>query len=287
LSIREFITRKKVQPAWVYRAEGVVWRVVSTNAEVFVGEDRNLETKLVSFFCVNQTTGEVLWEGISLDERWWVGIEAIHSDWVFLHGFSKPDMPDHKKIFALDLFTGRTVWSNDEMRFILATEDSVFASKDTVSGRMIVELNLRTGSILRSLENEHEVLNHAKARMEILANDQSDFPAPMGESLAMDQPTIAFVHNHCRSDNVVGPVEVVDKNNFLFFSYHEKSSENGRIKNTLKVVDQNNGELVFAETLDQNLQNTAPDSFFLQGNMLYFVKDRSSLIAVSIEDLKR
>jgi outer membrane protein assembly factor BamB len=267
--------------------EGVVWRVVPTNAGVFVGEDRNLKTKQVSFFCINQTTGEVLWKEISFDERWWIGIEAVCSDRVLLHGFSKPDMPDHKKILALDLFTGRTVWSNDDMRFILAVEDSVFASKDTANGRMIFELNLQTGSILRSLENDHEVLNAAKARMEMLLNDEPEFPMPMNESFAQDEPTFSLVHRHCRSDDTVAPIEIVDRNNLIFCSYHEKSNMDGGLKNVLKIVDRSDGELMFAETLDHNLQNTVPDSFFLQGNMLYFVKDRSSLTALSIDDLKR
>jgi len=253
---------------------------------MFVGEDRSIQKKQVSFFCVNQMTGEVLWKGISFDERWWIGIEAVHSDRVFLHGFAKPDMPDHKKILALDLFTGRVVWSNDDMRFIFATEDSVFASKDTINGRMSFELNLRTGSVLCSLENEHEVLNHAKMHMHILANDEPEFPVPIGESSAIDEPTIALVHKHCGGDDVVGSVEVVDKNNFLLFSYHEKGGMDGRLTRRLKVVDQNSAKLLFAETLDQSLQNTVPDAFFLQGNMLYFVKDRSSLTAVNISNLR-
>jgi outer membrane protein assembly factor BamB len=287
LSLLEFITKRKAKPAWIYRAEGVIWRVVPTNAEVFVGEDRNLETKAVSFFCINQKTGEVLWKGISFDERWWIGIEAVCSDRVLLHGFSKPDMPDHKRILALDLFTGRTVWSNDDMRFVLAGGDSVFASKDTVNGRMIFELDLQTGSVLRSLENDHEVLNAAKARMEILPNDEPEFPTPMGESFAGDEQTLSLVHRNCRSDDVVGPIEIVGRNDLIFFSCHEKGNMDGGLENVLKIVDRSNGDLIFAETLDHNLHNTVPDSFFLQGNMFYFVKDRSFLTALSIEDLKK
>jgi outer membrane protein assembly factor BamB len=285
MPVREF-PKREGRPTWVYKTDGVVWRLVPTDAGMFVGEDRNIQKKQVSFFCINRMTGEALWKGISFDERWWIGIEAVHSDRVFLHGFSKPDMPGHKKILALDLFTGHVVWSNDDMQFIFATEDSVFASKDTINGRMSFELNLRTGSVLRPLENEHEVLNHAKMRMHIPANDEPEFPVPMGESSAMDEPAITLVHRHCGGDDVVGPVEVVDKNDILLLSYHKKSDMDGRLMHRLKVINRNTGELLFAETLDQNLPNTVPDSFFLQGKMLYFVKDRSSLTAVNIDDLK-
>jgi TolB-like protein len=80
---------------------------------------------------------------------------------------------------------------------------------------------------------------------------------------------------------------VVDKDNLLFFGYHEKGNMGGRLRNTLKIIDQNNGDLILAETLNESLQNAVPDSFFLQGNMIYFVKERSSLTAVNIDDLKR
>lgn len=287
VSIRASRKQAKVQPAWVYRADGVVWRAVPTDAGVFVGEDRNPETRQVSFFCVNRTTGEVLWEGISLDEQWWIGIEAVHRDRILLHGYSRPDMPDHQRILALDLFTGRCMWTNDDMRYILAAEDSLFASKDTLSGRTIFELSLRTGSVLRSLEDDPEALRMARSHMQAQGREEPEFPLRLGGYYGIDESAVVVVHKHCQSDDLVGLPEVIDRDNLVFFSYYEKGDTDGRLRNVLKVVDQNVGELVFAETLGQHLLNTVPDSFFLQGNMLYFVKDRSSLTAVNIDDLKR
>jgi hypothetical protein len=44
---------------------------------------------------------------------------------------------------------------------------------------------------------------------------------------------------------------------------------------------------VLAETLEQNLRGVVPDSFFVQDNMLYFVKNRSWLTAVDLRTLGR
>jgi hypothetical protein len=51
------------------------------------------------------------------------------------------------------------------------------------------------------------------------------------------------------------------------------------------VIDLRDGDLVFTETLNDNLRGIAPDSFFVQGEMIYFVKDRSSLTCLSISSL--
>lgn len=253
---------------------------------MFVGEERDLDKKLVSFFCVNQTTGKVHWQNISFDEPWWIGIEAVHRDMVFLHGFAKPDMPDHKRIIALDLRTGHVAWQNDYLRFVLAVEDSVFASKDTANGRIVLELDRQTGSPLRSLENVPGVFSSAKSDVRASMNEDIEFPHSLGASHGSDEPVMTLVYEHCTSEDIVGPFEVIEKNGFLFFSCHEKCNSGGQLKNTLKVVDPLGGQLVFTETLDKNLRGVISDSFFVGRGMLYFVKDRSALTGVNIADLK-
>jgi len=291
VKILEIVKRRTAEQAWVYRAKGVVWRVVPTSSGVLVGEDRKLDTKRTTFFCLNKTTGEVLWDGISFDEHWWIGIEAAHKDLVFLHGFSKPDMPDHLKIIALDVLTGRILWSSDDLRFILAVDDSIFASRDTISGRMIHELDLRTGAALRSWENDSEALRLAKFRLRSMTDHEYEFPAPLKEHPVTDEPASSLIYNYCKREDVVGPIEALEREDFLFFSYHERlspiNSVEGHLRNQLNVVDMKDVNLVFSETLNRNVPAVVPDSFFVDSERLYFVKDRSSLTALNISKLKR
>ncbi len=105
---------KKLEPAWEYKTKGILWRLLPSRDGYIVLEDRDVETKTVSFACIRASSGEICWDDVQFDERWWVNVEAIHEDVVLFHEYATPDMPDHKKITVVDLNNGRTLWSNDE-----------------------------------------------------------------------------------------------------------------------------------------------------------------------------
>src|SRR5450759_102613 len=110
MNISSLFQKKQLKPAWSYTTEGVLWRLLFSETNFIVGEDRDTEKKEVSFFCLNASNGDVLWKDISFAEPWWIGIEGIVHGKVFLHGFKKPDMPEHGRIIAVDLGTGRELW---------------------------------------------------------------------------------------------------------------------------------------------------------------------------------
>lgn len=284
MQFREFLRkRRKIEPAWVYRAKGLVWRVVSAGTSMMVGEDRSPEDKRVTFFGLNRITGEVLWENVSFDEPWWISIEAAHGDRVFLHGFARPDMPDHQKILALDLPTGHVAWSKDDMRYLSAAGDSVFTSKDTVAGRLIFELHQRTGETVRTWDNDAAGVVEARSRAEGAPGEGPEFPVPLSEIPSTDQ-RLGPVQNLSQDERVVGPVEVILKGNLSMFSYYEKNAK-GLLRNILGIVHAGSGERVFSETIGEDVQSVVPDSFFFQDGILYFVRERSSLTAVNIAGL--
>ncbi len=279
--MRLLTKRRKLEPAWVYQARGMVWRVFPAGEDMFVGEDRDVETKHVSFFCLNRANGKVLWEDVSFDEAWWISIEAVHRDRVFLHGFTRPDMPDHRRIIALDLPTGRVAWSRDDVRYLLAAEDSVFASRDTMSGWIIDELDLRTGLTLRSRENDAAAVQAARSQVQALAQTGPEFPTALSEMPETEEGLDA-ARKVSRNENIVGPIDVLVKGRLCIFSCHERKGGGGLLKHTLHVVDSRDGEDLFVETLNDDVQSPVPDSFFVQDEMLYFVRDRSRLTAIAI-----
>lgn len=277
-----FRRRRNLKPAWVYQTKGVLWRLVPSDAGVFVGEDRDLGARRASFFCVDRFTGEILWNNVSFNEPWWIGIEAVHRDRLFLHGFAQPDMPDHMRILAVDLFTGKMAWMRDDVRFVLVTDESLFASTDTVNGRNILELHPQDGSTLGRWNNDPEGMQMARSRKQVVLETEPEFPAPIA-----DDEALTFVHKHVGIENTVGPVEILTDNGFYVFNCLQKDRATERLRNVLIVVDRTSGEMVFDEILDQNLTGVVPDSFFLLDRKLYFIKDRRVLTAVNLSDSSR
>ena len=75
----------------------------------------------------------------------------------------------------------------------------------------------------------------------------------------------------------------------LFFSYYEREKQESdpatRLRNILKIADVADGNLRFTTNLNEGVSSTAPDSFFIVHGMLYYIKDRSSVMALHITDL--
>src|SRR5258707_14789953 len=107
---------KEVTVAWQYTTKGNLWRLFPSASGHIVLEDRNVERKEVSFACLDHQTGKVFWADVQFQERWWISIDSICSGVLFLHEYASPDMPDHKKIYAVDLSSGVLIWSNQAMK---------------------------------------------------------------------------------------------------------------------------------------------------------------------------
>jgi hypothetical protein len=191
-----------------------------SNSGVFVGESRNPALKQTTFFCLNEQSGEVMWDEVSLQESWWIGIEAIHRDRVFLHGYSTPDLPDHKGIQALDLFTGKTVWYHADLRFLFCNEDTLHASQDTTRGRLCLRLDYRNGENVRQI-TEEELTSVRRAVRETLP-DAPRFPSHLEDFESAGNQWTGLVRKHCSLESVVGPAKVLRVDNFLILSYHSR-----------------------------------------------------------------
>ena len=283
MRVFEFLRKGELRPAWRYSTKGVIWRVLPSAVGKLVGEERDLANKEATFFCLSQMTGEVLWEGISFGEPWWIGIDAIHRETIFLHGFVKPDLPGHKIIIAVDLLTGNRLWRNEELRFEHATDESVFASKDGIEGRVVFELDCRSGGILKSWGNNEQIIKDAKLRSVELVNYDTEFPRSMDDLFREDPDVASAIQRHCDTKTNVGPIEVIDTEEMAIFNYYEvtdKSTE--EMDSVLKVLDKQRGNVIFTEILNAGVSTFVKDSFFVQHDMLYYVKERNTLTAVRL-----
>jgi len=57
--------REKLKPQWTFSPEGLIWRLFPVE-NFIIGECRTIETKTTSFFCIESSTGKVIWENIDL-----------------------------------------------------------------------------------------------------------------------------------------------------------------------------------------------------------------------------
>ena len=135
------------KPSWQFNTGSTVWKLLCSK-NLLVGDVRDTEKKTASFFTLDFQTGDVLWKNVSVGETWWIGMQSIMNDTILLHGFEKPDMPIPKSIYALDLATGKTLWQNNEMTFLFAYNNKLYAQRTGFRENKFYELDPRTGEIV-------------------------------------------------------------------------------------------------------------------------------------------
>ena len=277
--------RKKLEPEWEFEAKGFLWRLVPSSNGYFVGEDRNVDAKTTSFFCLDQESGVVRWKDVQFDERWWIGIEEVHEDILFLHEYATPDLPEHKKIYAISLITGTMMWMNDTVKFLFAHEERVYASKDSYDRRNFFEVDIHNGTVVRDLDAEYvQVLREIAVAKKV---EQVEFPVPFGvQNISNSQikKGIDKATSHARD---VREIEYLHKNQTLAVGYYDNVSTKPTeqlLEQRLVIVEEEKSRVLLNEVLATHATMTVPDSFFGKGDYLYYIKDRKLLKAVRLND---
>jgi hypothetical protein len=280
-----FLKSDRLFPAWTYSAGSIIWRMVLGDHGTLVGECRDPENKVASFFCIDLSTGKALWKDLRLDEQWWVGIEAVQKNVVILHAFAKPDMPEHKGIRSFDTVSGVQLWHNDDVAYWFGHEDRVIAYRDFFERRVGYELDLQSGVLLKTHDGSLEELHQLRRKA---AEEQSVPEVTLPEVFVeeeVDPALVALVRKETKGKELSGRVEYVRQNDILLFNFHVQSrhrSLDPNLENNLVVYRLPNNKRIFADVIGRNLTGYVPDSFFVRRPFVLFVKDQRTLKALQL-----
>ena len=254
-----------------------------------IGEDRDSDQKTVAFFCLNAENGDVLWKDKRYEEPWWIGIEAIVHDKVYLHGYTKPDMPEHGKIVAIDLGTGKILWQNNKYAFLCATNETIYAFRDLFERRLYYELDAVTGEFIRETETPPENVYELKR----LCHGRTDFSYPeILNELSADYPAITeFIARHYNRNGLRGAIEYLKSSGRMLFNFHialDQPVKDGAeaLQNVFHIVDENTGKELYDEVLNAATSAPVPDSFFVDSKIVYFVKERNTFVALPFVEIE-
>ena len=286
MKILSFFTHPQRSLDWSYTSSANIWRLLFSETGRIIGENRNQDRKQVTFFCLNEPTGDKIWENLATDEPWWVGIEAVQKQMLLLHGFAQPDLPQHKGIQAFDLESAERKWENKELAFWFGYQNTVYAFKTMFERRIGYALDLNTGKILQEFDDTFDELQPVrKLAQEELQTDEYKFPEVF-HLADSDQMVKAVMEKLTNSGRVVGDIEFVRDREYLLFNYyvHEKTStpDSLSLENNFEIVKIESGQKVFSVRLLSGAKAPVPDSFFVKDNVVYFIKDQRTLSALRL-----
>ena len=270
-------------PAWTYDAGAYIWRFVFSGSGHILGEARDPVRKTTTFFCLGERDGAVLWEGMRSDEDWWVGFEAIENTRFYLHGFRKPDMPQHLGIRAHDLATGEALWRNDELAFVLARGDDVIGARERFSGMEFVRLSAEDGSVTEEMGQDLETVNALRG----ILNEEEDFrgyryPEPFSQEHPAFDSAAAHVQSLVDPAQVIGNLDVLVEGSLLLAAWHE-AKEHGEQRPVLRqrfaALSFPRAATLYETVLLEEADAPGMDSFFLKDTQLLYIQNRQVLTA--------
>jgi hypothetical protein len=281
--LRTLIGFPALEPDWTFAPGGVLWRLMFAPGHI-IGESRSQEEKRVRFFCVEETTGEALWTALPVEERWWVGIEAVQQDVVLLHGFTKPDMPEHRGLRAFDLKSGKPLWASEDAAYWFSQGERVYTVRTLFDKRTVAVFDLRTGKQLDDQPTDMESLAPLRQKGLVEQEDAGIFFPQMFNPSEVPSNLVDVVVRVTDRTTLAGSIESLLHRDRLIFDFHEQVKVPGghELRGWLFVINVRRSKVIHAAVLADHARAAVPDSFFIRGDRLFYVQDRTTLTAIRL-----
>lgn len=275
---------KKIKKEYSYSRDRQIWRLLPTETNKLIIEDRDIETKEVFFNCLEISSGKKIFYDFQLEEKYWIGIEAIYDDIIFFHKFASYDMPDHSGIIALDINSKKILWHTEEFNFLSVRDKKIFCYKNKFEGREYFILDFRTGSLISELgDNSEDVRRIMENLPDVNTYESYLFPEPYNNFNSNNSLLKQFLTELKNNHSIKGNLDFIELNELLLLNYHEVRSD-GNFRNLFKVIEYLSKNVIFEMTLNENTKTLIPDSFFVKDNFLFLLIEKKELIVCSIKN---
>ena len=255
-----------------------IWRIIPTNEGKLILEERELEKKQAYFHCLSIDSGKKILSNFQLDDKFWVGIEAVKDDTIFFHKFAKPDMPKHRGIFAFDLKAKELIWQNPELVFLFLLNDKIFTYKEKFEGRNYYSIDSTSGKIIDDLGNDYKRINNLRSESSNKeAEDGYIFPEAFDENFELQNRAGDFIKSLRNNFVISGKIEYISVNDLLLLSFHSVNSK-GTLDNIFKAVDLTNGKFILEELINKETSLFLTDSFFIKDDLLFLLFGKTRLV---------
>lgn len=278
-----FFKSKSLEPFWTYQSSGYIWRMLFSNDDYAVIENRIKETKTVNFSAVNLSDGKIIWRNFSLEEPWFVGLEAVHDNFVFLHGYFDPNLPEHQGIYCVNGKTGDLLWYDQNFSFFSYAEGILYVYKDDAAGRKYFSLEPVTGETVSEFGDDNSESETKRSEYPALEGYQD---VQFAERMDVLNPQFADIKtlldkHSAKIDETIG-IDYIDRGENIIFGVHH-SGLKGNLCYTMLIVESRTAKVKLNELLADDLTGQAGDLFFLKSNRLISVKNRTILQVHSLE----
>lgn len=254
----------KLLPFIQHQCNAPVWRMeIDEPGNIIFLEVRNSGDKSVSFTSIGLDSGTVNFEGLTTPERWLTGIETAFEDILILHNYQSEKGPAHKGLTAIEGRTGKILWSNYTLAFDYLSVNGPVVYNTQIQPKKLALADIKTGGIVRSCQPVVDIglNNHIISPQMVPAQGIKNLPPGV--------------------DAYGNTVHYLEHNNFRIVSLHTFLDQ--QLEQHLYIFD-DEGADVYHDLLQNNIQKLQPEAFVVHNNKLIYLKNRSELIVLNLQN---
>ncbi|PKV75867.1 DUF4905 domain-containing protein [Pontibacter ramchanderi] len=241
-------------------------------------EVRDADLLQTRFYTLQLPGGRLLELKLPDHNTWWLGLEDVHEQAVYLHGYGDRQLGQHKGIRAFAADSGIALWQQPELTFYGAEQGGLLAYNSRQEPANLLLLESRYGKVIQNdisqKEAAEQVQHYHKLRFEGVL-----YPHLYREGEDYYRQVHAFLVQALECEPVMA-LEYAETDTCLVVSYYKRAGEN-KLDNFLAVFDLN-GFLHLNELLAGAIDGVGSDTFFIFMRNLYFVQNKTTLKAYSL-----
>jgi hypothetical protein len=250
-----------------YSFQGTIWNILAdANSNRLFLEVRDVDQKKVSFSALNLQNYAWLWKDVVLEEPWWISMTAIAGDKLLLTVYTDTNNPDKKTLLAYDVLRQEIAWWRNGFSVSAANTRNVKGIDARFPAREII-LDLFSGAEVRDID----------FHLEYSQNFPVIRPFQYEEGTAHFNTVRDFLVSRLHIEPVA-TIDYLEQGRLIWMSVFVKEND---LANFLYGFS-SDGEVIFKETLGENLKGVGLETFFIYSDHLIFVKNKKELASYKI-----
>lgn len=251
--------------SWRYSFDGLIFKVLPDRILPLLAlEIRHTETKEASFAVIDYKKSQVLFNGLGLEENWWVGLTAFYEGKLFFHLFAGREYPEPTGLVVADVFEQSLLWEKKEVYLEKVEMQGVLVSTLSKQGREWLLLDINSGKELDKKDLANFERNYGQEATPLT------FPSQYAQGTEHFK-TIAQFLKHKLGVEATHKIDYLEWNDYILISYWE-----GKSNFLLSMSTQ--GEVLLHELLQENAGNQLEETFFLVNSYLVSVKHKHTIL---------
>lgn len=238
-----------------HKINGLIWKVqTNENKSLLSIESRNFELKQVAFTVLNFETGEVHFKEKVFEENWKLNLAFTGEDHLILNGYEQAESPESKGLISININNGDILWEHYNLSLDSADIQSLKVFDPKINPRRYSWIDSLSGNAISEPEN----INIESAT--ILFPKSNENPVLPGFILDAE---------------IIGEVFSLSHHGNMILSFHEK--EKNKIQQRILVYQED--RILHDNILIKDIQKLQPESFFIQKNHLFYIKNKNEIVS--------